>query len=71
MKRGDRVIVSAGACDGMEGVVVRPNGAATPVRFARSVQRRNGMWSEEVWLWTYQLRLVPALATEEATAARS
>lgn len=58
MKRGDRVIVSAGACDGMEGVVVRPNGSVTLVRFTQPVQKRNGMWSEEVWLATRKLEAV-------------
>jgi hypothetical protein len=58
MKAGQLVRVAGGACHGMAGYVVRPNGASTLVRFTQPVQKRNGMWSEEVWLATRQLEAV-------------
>lgn len=58
MKAGEQVKVKGGAQDGLQGVVVKPNGASTLVRFPQAVLRRNGTWSEEVWLVTRQLTVI-------------
>ncbi len=66
MTRGDRVSVKGGACDGLQGVVVKPFGSSTLVRFAVPVRRRNGVLSEEVWLASRQLTVAESVT--EATS---
>ena len=67
MKRGDRVVVSGGLCDGLQGTIVLPMGSAALVRFPQPVRRRNGMLSEEIWLGTRQLTLVGNTTEASAT----